>query len=78
MVHMLCGPREAWGYIRDGYNPFYWLVLIVGIVYIVFCWHRGLRRVLPSYRRVQHRTLSILRVAGLLLLGAIHRHASLW
>ena len=76
MVHMLREPREAWGYIRDGYDPLYWLVLVVGTVYIVGWWRWGLRRALPAYGRVQHGMLSVLCVAGLVLFGAIHRHAN--
>ena len=76
MVHMLREPREAWGYIRDGYNPLYWLVLVAGTVYIVGWWRRGLRLVGPASGRVLAGILSVIFAAGLVLFGAIHRHAS--
>lgn len=76
LVHMFRESREAWGYIRDGAAPWHAVVLVVLVSFIVGWWRYGLRRVVLDYRRVHYLRLTVLFVAGLVVFGTIHRHAS--
>ncbi len=74
LVHSAAQPREAWGYIRNEADWGDAVVFVVVVVFVVGWWCYKLR---SGRQPVPGRMLAALCLAGVVALGAVHRHASI-
>ena len=74
LVHSAGHPREAWGYILNEADWGDAVVWVVVVVFVVGWWRYKLR---PGRQLVHGRVLAALCLAGVVVFGVVHRHASI-